>query len=234
MSLLTIVQDACRELSLPLLTAVVGNESSNAPMMLRLAKEELVSLAGRAEWTRLTKLHTFTAVAATNQLTASAFPSDFDRMINDTFFNFTAKRKIFGPISAEQYREIRDLGVTPVDYQYRFRGDTILIVPEPTAGDLLNFEYISNQKARSSAGDDQVTWQTDEDTCFIRESLVTNGIIWRYKKSKGYAYSADMEVYERRVAELIMRDGSKPRISTDARSSGRHPAPPETPYTLEF
>lgn len=232
MSLLTVVQDACRELSLPVLTSVVGNDISNAPIMLRLAKEELNSLATRYEWTALVKENTFTATASAVQVTASAIPADFDRMMNETFFNRSLQRRVWGPLSAEEWQNIQANSITMIDPSYRIRGGTILITPTPTTGHTLAYEYVSKYKTRSSGGTPQENWQADSDTTVFREDIVSLGLVWRYKKAKAYIYSADQEEYERRVVEAIMREGSRGRISTDPPNPWRSPQPPQVPDTL--
>jgi hypothetical protein len=218
MSLITIVQDACAELSLPSLATVVGNDVSNGPMMLRLAKDELNSLAGRSDWVALLKNNVFFATSTAVQVTASALPTDLDRLVNDSFFNRTSSQKIRGPISVEEYQALNANVISSNDPAYRIRGSTFLMWPDPTSGHLLAYEYVSTQKVRSSGGTAQVNWQADGDTCLFREDIVTLGLIWRYKKAKGRAYTDDQAEYERRVVDAIMRDGSKPRVSSDAYS----------------
>lgn len=234
MSLLTICQDACSDLSLPAVTSVVGNAVSHAPLLLRIAKEELNSLATRHNWQRLTKEHTFAATASTVQVTASAIPSDFDRMVNESIFNRTDKERIWGPLSPEEWQNIQANSITMVDPSYRIRQNTILITPAPTAADTIAYEYISLNKARSSGGTEQANWEADSDTTVFREDIVTLGVVWRYRKSKGYAHSSDLEEYERRVVEAIMRDGTRSRLSCDPPNMLRQPSPPVTPDTLVF
>lgn len=236
MSLLSIVQDACRHpsLTLPLLTSVVGNVSSHAPAMLMAAKEELDSLATRCNWQKLTKEHTFTTTASAVQLTASAIPTDFDRMINESMFNRTTRRKFWGPLTPEQWQQTQSSLTTLVDPAYRIRGGTILTHPIPASGDTIAYEYISKNKALSSGGTAQETWQADTDTCLFPEPIVTLGVVWRYRRGKGYPFSNEMEEYERRVIEAIMRDGTRGKIYTDQASRTINPVAPQTPETLVF
>lgn len=232
MSLLTVVQAACNDLSLPALTSVVGNGASHAPLMLRVAKEELNALATRYEWQRLRSENTFLATATAVQVTASAVPADFDRMVNETFFNRSSKRRVWGPLSSEEWQNNQAHSITMIDPSYYFRGGTILLTPTPTTGHIYAYEYISTNKARSNAGAVQENWQADSDTSVFREDIVTLGIGWRYKKAKGYIYTADQEEYERRVIEAIMRDGTRSRIYSDAPDRIRRPHSPLVPDTI--
>src|ERR1051326_6742553 len=118
MSLITIIQDACADLSLPQPTSVVGNSTGHAPLLLRLAKEELNSLATRYEWQALRAENTFSATATAVQVTASAIPVDFDRMVNESFFNRTSKRRVYGPLAAEDWQNIQAHTIVLVDPSY--------------------------------------------------------------------------------------------------------------------
>lgn len=234
MSLLSIVQDACRHpsLTLPVPTTVVGNTASHAPAMLMAAKEELDSLATRCMWTKLVKEHTFTTTATSVQVTASAIPADFDRMINDSMFNRTTRRRVDGPVSAEDWQNIQASLITRVNPAYRFRGGTILITPTPASGDTIAYEYVSTQKVLNASGTATTTWSVDTDTTIFRDDIVTLGVVWRYRRGKGYPYDTVLEEYERRVADAIMREGTKTRIYTDAPMRIRHPSAPQMPETL--
>ncbi len=234
MSLISIVQDACRHpsLGLPLLTTVIGNTTSHAPLMLVAAKEELDSLATRANWQALTKEHTFTTTASAVQLTASAIPTDFDRMIHESIYNRTTRRQVYGPLSPEDWQNIQASLVTMVDPAYRIRGGTILMSPTPASGDTIAYEYISKYKVLSAVSAEQVTWAADTDTTRFDEPIVTLGVVWRYRRGRGYPYSNELEEYERRVVDRIMRDGTRPRLFTDPPIRVRSPRAPQTPETL--
>jgi hypothetical protein len=233
MSLLTIVQGALAHpsLALPSLVSVVGNSVSHAPGLLQAAKEELDSLATRCNWQQLTREHTFTTTATAVQLTASAFPVDFDRMIGESIWNRTSDRELT-PVSAEEWQAIQATTSVLVDPHYRVRGGTILITPTPTTGHTIAYEYISTYKTRSAAGADRVSWVADDDTTVFPEAIVTLGVVWRYRRGRGYPHHAELEEYERRVVDAILRNGTKPRLYTDAPSRLRRPYPPQTPETL--
>ncbi len=236
MSLLTICQDACRHLSLPVVSVVVGADTGHAPLLFVCAKQELRDLANRYQWQQLTREHTFTTTATAVQLTASAFPTDFDRIINETMYNRTQRERIWGPLSADEWQHIQANVTTLVDPSYRFRGGTILLSPTPAAGETIAYEYISDFKALSSGGTEQANYAADDDVqiSFWPDNVIMLGVIWRYRRAKGYVYSADLEEYERRVVDLIQRDGTKQRLTSDAPTRIRNPWPPRTPDTLVF
>lgn len=236
MSLLTMVQAACRELSVPVLSAVVSNtDSETAQLFLRLADQETQDLASRHAWQAIVKENTFTTTATTVQVTASAVPSDFDRMVNETFFNRTLRKRIWGPLDNEEWQYAVAHSVTLVDPSYRIRGNTIHITPAPATGQTAAYEYVSKNILRTSAGA-EVTggFAADDNTSALDERVHILGIVWRYKQARGFPHDADQLKYERRVMDAIMRDGSKPRLSCAPVSRVRVPRAPQTPDTLEF
>ena len=232
MTLLTIVQNASIDLSLPVPDAVISETDPAVKLMLRCAQEEGRSLAGRHAWQALTSEHTFTTVATAAQ--TSSIPSDFHRLIIETMFNRTRNVRVWGPVDASEWQEAQASLVTRVDPAFRIRGDTILITPTPTAGQTVAYEYISTKWCQTSGGTAQAAWAADTDTAKLNEAAMTLGVVWRWRKAKGLDFSAAERDYERIVADLIMRDGSKPRLSCGPVSTDRHPVAPRVPDTLVF
>ena len=231
MTLLSICQDASIELSQPVPDVIVGETDAGSLLLLRCAQEEGRSLAGRHAWQALTSEHTFTTVATDAQ--TSSIPSDFHRLIIESMFNRSTNRRVWGPIDPSEWQEYKASLVTRVDPAFRIRGDTILITPTPTAGQTVAYEYISTKWCQSSGGTAQAAWAADTDTAKLNEAAMTLGVVWRWRKAKGLDFSAAERDYERIVADLVMRDGSKPRLSCSP-AAERHPVPPQVPDTLVF
>ena len=74
----------------------------------------------------------------------------------------------------------------------------------------------------------------DADTGRLDEYIMTLGLVWRFRKAKKLDFADELAVYEREVADAIMRDGSRPRLSMNMVSGERVPRPPTTPDTLVF
>ena len=236
MSLLSIVQSAAPELSLPTPSAVAASTDPQVVLLFRLAKEEGMALAARHTWQNLTTEKTFTTTAAAIQV--GAIPTDFDRMIPETFFNRTTNKRVVGPIDPVEWQRIQSSLVTLVNPAFRIRGSSILITPTPSAGQTCAYEYVSTKWCASSGGTAQNTWAADTDVTNIctntvlAEEAMTLGIIWRFRKAKGLDFTADLQAYERYVTDLIMNDGSRPRLQSSVPTSDRVPVPPQVPDTL--
>lgn len=211
MSLLTIVNNASQRMGLGTITAVVASSDDIALQLLALAQQEGVELAKRHSWQRLTKEKTFTSTASAVQ--ANSIPSDFDRFINGTFYNRTARRHVDGPLNAQEWQFAQAVTATTIIEAFRQRGNDILITPAPTGtSTTYAYEYVSNQWCESSGGTDQSAWAADTDTGLLSEELMTLGIIWRYLKAKSYDYSEPFRTYEMAVSQDIARDGGKPTL----------------------
>lgn len=214
MSLLTLCQAAARQLNVAVPSSIVGNTGNETAMLLlRLASEEGFSLMRRYPWQVLTAEKTFTTVAADEQ--TSAIPDDYDRMIPETMFNRGTRRRVAGPLSAEEWQQTKATLVTYVNPTFRIRGDALLMSPNPPAGETVAYEYVSKHFCKSSGGTTQADWLADSDLGRLDEALMALGLVWRFRQVKGLSYAEDLNLYERRVSDAEMRDGVKPRISGD-------------------
>ena len=211
MSLLTIVNAATKRLGLGSLSAVVSSTNEIAIQMLALAQQEGIELAKRHTWQRITKEKTFTSTAAAVQ--ASSIPSDFDRFIDGSFFNRTAKRHVEGPLTPQQWQFAQSVVATTIVEAFRQRGNDILITPTPAdTSTTYAYEYVSTQWCESSGGTDQSAWAADSDTGLLSEELMTLGLIWRFMRAKGYDYAESYRSYELALLQAMSRDGGKPTL----------------------
>lgn len=215
MSLLTLVSRAMLRVGLTEPNAAMSSTDTNVVRMVQLANEEGEELSSRADWQALVRETTHTTVATESQglLTAICGP-DFSRISNETFWNRTKNRRWY-PVDSVQWGQMKASGITgPVEY-FRVRGNALLALPVPTAGETLAFEWITANWCESSGGAGQSAWADDDDVARLPEPIMLQGLVWRWKKSQGLEYAEDFRQYEERVASAIMRDGAKPRINMD-------------------
>ena len=149
MSLLTIVQNACAELSLVQPTAVVGSTDRQVQQLLGLANRAGNMLADRYPWQALREEFTFLTL---NQATQMALvPTDFDRWVPNSFFNRSTRRPMTGPITAVEWQWIQAQPVFSTAYlMWNERGGNFNIAPNPPAGQTIAGEYISNNWCKRS------------------------------------------------------------------------------------
>lgn len=210
MTILTVINNVQAGLTLPLSASVVGSDDETALQMLKLANDEGRVLARRYEWQALQTEKTFTATATETQ--TGAVPSDFDRIINESFFNRTRKRIVQGPLSSPAWQYLKSVIASTVWDSYRIRGNDMLISPVPSAGDVYAFEYITKNWV-SDAGTPsptyRATYQADTDVARLDEWLIELGVRWRWLQAKGLPYQEDFATYEREVYNAMTKDGGK-------------------------
>jgi hypothetical protein len=227
LSFLTLIQKSAARINLLQPTSAFTSADSNVAHLVALAQEEGIELAKAHNWTALTKEQTFTSTAAAAQ--TSGLPSDFDRFIDDAFYNRTQKRPVYGPISPQDWQFTQSVVAgAAITESFRVRGTSILITPTPNGTDTYAYEYISNQWCESSGGTDQSAWASDTDVGLIPEELMVLGVIWRFRAAKGLDYSEPFRTYQLQVANAISRDGGR-RILSFGKSSFRGPRGPLVP-----
>lgn len=225
MSLLTICQQAFVRMGLPSPTAVTTATDAQTLRVLSFANEEGQELAARWAWQGLQREASFTTVATEQQGTlATICGADYGWIVNETIWNRTQRRPIFGPKSEAEWQALKAAFVNGPWYQFRIRQNAILFTPVPAAGDSCYFEWISkNWVIKASDGTGSTIWTADADTSYMDERLMTLGIIWRWKQARGFDYAEDFAKYERAVDDAIARDGGKPRLSLNAGANDLYP-----------
>ena len=207
MTLLTLAQAACDIIGMPRPTSVMAGADQTARTMLSLAQREGRALARRWTWTALRKQQTFTTVAQTVQ--TGAVPSDFDRMVSETFWNRTDQERVVGPVTPEEWQGLVASVALPIESAFQMRAGQIELYPVPTAGETYAYEYVSSQWCQSAGGTGQSAWAADTDTGLLDEELTTLGLVWRFKQSRGLDYAEDMTTYEEQVLQAMARDGTR-------------------------
>lgn len=213
MSLLTIIMRVSKRVGLAAPTAAMSSTDDNVVRMIELANEEGEELFARHDWQSLVREATHTTLAAESQgLITAIAGADFGHICNETFWNRTKNRRWY-PVDGVQWQEMKSSSITgPVDY-FRLRGNYMLAIPTPTAGETLAFEWVTKYWCESSGGTGQSVWAADDDVARMDESLMIQGLVWRWKKSQGLEYAEDFSQYEKRVETAIVRDGAPRKIN---------------------
>jgi hypothetical protein len=213
-SLLTIIQQACGELSLTVPTVVVGSTDPQVIQLLALAQRAGQQIAQAHPWQALMAEKTFTTVASTEQ--PAALPTDFDRFIPNSFNNRTTRRPIIGPVTPQQWQWlIAQPAYSTIYLMYRERAGKFLIGPPtvaPPAGQTIAYEYISKNWAKSASGTPQSQFLADTDTTYLDEQLFVVYIIWAFLRAKGMSYAEEMETFNRNLEQQQARDGGSTRL----------------------
>jgi len=212
---LQIIQTACRRIGILAPNSAISSVDSQIIQLLSISEEEGQELATRYPWQSLQTEATFTTLAAHVQGTLASIAPGCDYIINDTIWNRTLRRPVYGPKSGQDWQEAKAMAINGPFNSYRVLNDVINFYPNPTAGQTCAFEYISRNWITTSAASTSSIWTNDADTPKVNDQLLILGTIWRWKQAKGLDYAEDFAKYERRVTDAMARDGSKPVLRMD-------------------
>lgn len=212
MTALQIVQNATARLGLTVPSAVFSSTDEQVILLRYLMNQEGKELATRGDWSKITKEHTFTTVAQAAQ--TSSVPSDFGHIIMGTVWNRNTDRPLIGPLTPAEWQQYQARNIaSSFDSAFRFRGTgtaSLLITPDPTAGQTVAYEYVSDQWCEAAGGTDQSAFAADTDVGLLDENLITLGVIWRFLAQKGFDYGEAFRTYQLEVEKALGRDGGKP------------------------
>ena len=226
MSLLSIAQTVAPKFGIPAPNAAASSTDQNIQQIVAFINEEGQELGARADWQILRREASFTTVATESQgLLTTIAGADFNFMVNETFWNRSQRRPVFGPKTAAEWQQLKAQFMQGPWIQYTIRGGAILFLPVPAAGQSCYFEWISKYWCTDASGVTGKTAMTnDTDVAVLDERIIALGAIWRFKRAKLLAYDEDKDKYERAVDDAIARDGSKPRLNLQGFQTDIFPA----------
>jgi hypothetical protein len=212
MTLLTIAQSILKETkdsSIP--TIIIGNTQDSAVQVLQALKVSIVEVSRSYDWQQLQKEKTFTAVASTE---GYDLPTDFDRFVNETFWNSSQTREVIGPTGPIDWRVLKNSTISGgAFYEYfRIRGSQTLIFPTPTTTDSYIYEYVTNLVVNSSGDVGQTGWLADTDVPAIDDHIITLDGIWRFLKMNGRPYDEEQKTANSAIAERARVNGARKTI----------------------
>jgi hypothetical protein len=233
-TLLTIGQAAAALIGLPRPASIMSGGDQNVRRLLACAQQEGEALARRWTWQALTYEHLFTATATTTQ--ADGIPTDFGRMLPNTFFNRTSKRTVRGPLTAREWQGQMALSAAVLFDAFRIQRNALEMVPTPDAGAEYAYEYVTKNWCEDADGVGKDTWSADTDVPRLDAEAIKLGIVWRFLQSRGLEYAEAMRNYEIEIVNLTSRDGARRAVDlTGQRGLGigpRYPTVPEGSWNV--
>jgi hypothetical protein len=215
LSCLQIVQTVCKRIGIIAPTQAVTSQDQQIIQLLSLMEEEGQEQATRYPWEVLQTEATFTTVATQSQGSMSTIAPGWDYITNDTIWNRTLRRPVYGPKSQQDWQQAKAMQINGPFNSFRIINDVINFYPVPVAGQTCAFEFQSLNWVNTSVGGTASTWTNDADTPRIDDQIMVMGGIWRWKQAKGLDYSEDFNKYERRITDAMGRDAGKQRLSLD-------------------
>lgn len=192
-------------------STIIGNNQDIAKQVLEAITVSITTLSRSYDWQELQKENSFSSVASTE---GYALPSDFDRFIDNTFWNTTQKRAMIGSVSPQEWRTLNDSTVSggSVGEYYRIRDNEVKIFPTPTAVESYKYEYITDLIVEDSGGTGQTGWQADTDVPVVDEFILRLDATWRLLKMQGRPYAEEQREADVAIMERTSRNGGKQTI----------------------
>lgn len=215
MSLLSIAQSVAVRVGLAKPIVGVSSADTKVLQLIELINEDGQELAARPAWQILTNEATFNTVATEDQGAITTLAgADFAFIYNETMWNRTQRRPVFGPKAPTEWQQLKAQFMQGPWIQYRLRGNRVLFLPVPAAGQAIYFEWISKNWCTDSTGvTSKTTMTVDTDISKLDERLHVLGGVWRFKAKNHLDYGEDFNIYESAVQDAIGRDASKPRLN---------------------
>ncbi len=148
---------------------------------------------------------------------------DFSYILNNIMWNRTLLRPVYGALNPQDWQALKARNINGPFNQYRMRGNQVLFIPAPAAGETIAFEWVSKNWVTTSTGT-SACWTADSDTGLLSEQIMTQGVIWRWTAAKGLEYSEDFQNYEGLVVDAIGRDGGKSTLNLNGSLDSYQPA----------
>jgi hypothetical protein len=213
MNLLNICQSILKETkSANIPASIVNNAEDSATQIFEAVKVSTTELIRNYQWQELIKENNFNAVI--NQ-DSYDLPSDFDRFIDDTFWNVTNGFKTNGPLTVSDWANLKNYMVnqTNVVEYFTIRNNKIYFLVAPISNSNYSYNYISNKGIKDATGVFKKDWTLDTDTIAIDPYILRLDATWRFLDMQGRAYAEKQRSANLAISERVKSNGSRTVIS---------------------
>lgn len=191
-----------------------GNGNLTARQCVALVLRGGNSLEMHNRFTSLIESYTFQTV---NGQASYDLPDGFRAFANMSQWDRSNNRPLMGPTPAFVWQFLKS-GIaagSTIDRWFRVQGSKLYLHPTPTAdGETIAFDFYSKYWiTRQANGQFVNTFQSDNDTARIDESLLTLDLKWRYLQAKGFPFEAEFREWEDTLDAVKDDDGGKGRIN---------------------
>lgn len=223
-TLLQIVQDACVELSIKRPLFVAASTDVSILRLLRfLNKEGLLQVSGDHLWRSLVREALFTTVANENQGAIATIAPGYEYMLPETLNDRSLAYWMRGSISPKEWQERKAVPISGGLYDFRVIQNNLHIIPAPSAGQTVAFEYVTANWVLNADGvTTYAKFTNDTDTALLDAELLTLGAVWRYRQFTGLEWGESFAEYNARKKLLIARDVPPQTLDFGGRIEGQN------------
>lgn len=196
MSLLQIISDARAAIGLGTVSAAYTSSDLNIQQLVALAQIEGDELSRFTDWRGLKTSKTFTGDGSTAMF---PLPSGFDRFLagETMWLADSPSLPLIGPVTDSEMVALKVAAATPSRPVWRMFGEKVEFYPTLASSETVKTEYYTGMWLTSSDGvTPRLRWAADSDVALVPERIITLGVIWRWKKSKGFDYAEDFRTHQ--------------------------------------
>lgn len=212
-SILSILQTAASELSIPVPVTVVSSQDTNHTKLRAFLVATCDDLLAEHDWQELITRYQFTTVSGQG---AYPLPADLFRFIDGTFFDKNNRWPLSGPKTATEWEFLNNVTyLTGPFNRFRVFGNEFNVLPVPsTTQYTFVFEYFSSNYAKDgSTGEPKAEFTQDSDVCLFDHRLVVYGIKAKWLASLGQDDTAALAEYTRALSSAKGRNAPSKRLS---------------------
>lgn len=211
-TLLQTITSVASELSLQAPQQVISATDVTTSQMYSLLISVCEELVQQYDWNMLQLSYTFTTVAAQEGYT---LPSDCYKIINQTLYDRTSQKLIFGPKTPSEWALIKGSSMNSgFRERYRLQGNKIIITPVPTSVNTIAYDYQSyNYVIDASTNQQKAAFTSDSDLCVFDDRLIINALKLKYLESKGFDTTAAFFSYKQSLDAVTSADSGAPVLS---------------------
>jgi hypothetical protein len=192
------------------------DSSRQAKALLNWTARDIIMRGGSFGWEELRSEGTFTTTAVELQTNVRTDYPDYYKIIDNTMWNHTQQRRIFGPVSVQTWRRYQADTVAPATLTYYMRGNEILFAGTPQDGETVYYEYVSKHPFQATGGGATKELLTaEDDEVLLDRYMFVLGLRWRYLQAKGFEYGETFRQYEDYVAERLATNTPKETYSVN-------------------
>jgi hypothetical protein len=196
MTIFLAIQEAADILSIGRPNNIVSSSDPTAQRLLTFAHAAGDDLCRRGDWSKLVKSAT---------LTTGVLPADFERLASGGSVKRISptQYQLRGPLSSDQIRAMPMLGATSV-LGYGIQGGA-MVFSRTLVGETIEADYISrNWLFNGATGVRRAV--ADTDTLAFPATLLTKGIIWRFKRQLAMNYQDELAEFEADIGFELKQD----------------------------
>lgn len=152
MTIATVITNVANEAGYTVESNILTSNETTTKQLLAIANRINRDIFEAYPWP---KCYASGSITIVNGTANYALPAAFSHYQYETFWNSSTRWRILGPMSEQEYAEVRGFGINTTVYQrFQIRGisnDQLMISPTPGAnynGDIIVFEYIADRSVR--------------------------------------------------------------------------------------